>query len=105
MADMFEQGELFVYVNGDRWELGQVKRPREDGKYACWYHTGDTASVTNPENMHKLANAGFSHIEREDNTAERKVVGDTTKHCECGWCGQSVDPWNSYCRGCGRRFV
>lgn len=41
----------------------------------------------------------------KDETAERKVVGDTTKHCECVHCGQSVDPWDSYCRGCGRRFI
>lgn len=60
MSDTFKPGELFVYTNGDRWELGKVKRLREDGKYACWYSTGDTAAVTPPEHMHKLENAGYS---------------------------------------------
>ena len=63
MSDTFKPGELFVYTNGDRWELGKVKRLREDGKYACWYSTGDTAAVTPPENMHKLENAGYSRAE------------------------------------------
>ena len=63
MSDTFKSGELFVYTNGDRWELGKVKRLREDGKYACWYSTGDTAAVTPPEHMHKLENAGYSRAE------------------------------------------
>ena len=63
MSDTFKPGELFVYTNGDRWELGKVKRLREDGKYACWYSVGDTAAVTSPEHMHKLENAGYSHVE------------------------------------------
>lgn len=62
-GEIFKPGELFVYTNGDRWELGMVKRLREDGKYACWYSTGDTAAVTPLEHMHKLENAGFSHAE------------------------------------------
>lgn len=54
----FEIGELFVYVNGDRFELGKVKRPNSTGTgYFCWYHTGTTAANTPIEYMHKLENA------------------------------------------------
>jgi hypothetical protein len=60
----FESGELFVYVNGERWELGQVKSKARDGAYFCWYSTGDTAACTPVANMHKLENAGWSHVER-----------------------------------------
>ena len=55
-----------MYTNGDRWELGKVKRPNNDGSgYFCWYSTGDTAANTPVECMHKLANAGWSRIEGE----------------------------------------
>ena len=73
MSETFKSGELFVYTNGDRWELGKVKRLREDGKYACWYSTGDTAAVTPPERMHKLENAWFSR-------AACLSVGDILSH-------------------------
>lgn len=65
-GETYEPGELFVYTNGDRWELGQVKRPNNDGTgYFCWYTVGDTAANTPVERMHKLANAGWSHVEGE----------------------------------------
>ena len=54
----FEKGEIFVYVNGDRYELGKVKQPNNDGTgYFCWYSSGDTAANTPVEYMHKLVNA------------------------------------------------
>ena len=64
MSETYQPGELFVYVNGDRWELGQVKRPNNTGDgYFCWYSTGDTAANTPTECMHKLANARWSHVD------------------------------------------
>ena len=73
MSDTFKPGELFVYTNDDRWELGKVKRVREDGKYACWYSVGDTVAVTPPDHMHKLENARYSR-------AECLSVGDILSH-------------------------
>ena len=65
MSDAYENGELFVYVNGDRWELGMVKRPNNTGDgYFCWYSRGDTAANTPIECMHKLANSGWTHVEQ-----------------------------------------
>ena len=62
--ERFTEGELFVYVNGDRWELGMVKRPNNTGDgYFCWYSTGDTAANTPVDHMHKLANHGFTKVE------------------------------------------
>lgn len=73
--DRYEPGELFVYVNGDRWELGQVKRENNDGTgYFCWYSTGDTCANTPTSCMHKLANAGWSHVEQ--GWGERKADGN-----------------------------
>jgi hypothetical protein len=54
----FKEGELFIYKNGDRCEIGIVKRPNNtnDG-YFCYYHEGDTAANTPVENMFKLVNS------------------------------------------------
>ena len=63
----FRPGELFVYTRDgecQHMELGQVARKVDDETYACWYSTGDTAARTNIRNMRKLANAGWSHVER-----------------------------------------
>ena len=74
MSDTFKPGELFVYTNGSHWELGQVKRVVVEGEaYFCWYSTGDTAARTPVERMHKLENAGFSHV-------ECVTVGDILSH-------------------------
>lgn len=59
----YKPGELFVYTNGSTWELGEVKRKVNDTTYACYYSMGDTAAMTPVDHMHKLVNAGWSHIE------------------------------------------
>ena len=104
----FEPGELFVYTNGDRWELGQVKRPNNTGTgYFCWYSTGDTCANTPVEKMHKLANAGWSHVERagDDGTCEMEYVPDWMGwHClKCDNIRQGLkDQKPRFCPECGR---
>jgi len=74
----FENGELFVYTNGDRWELGMVKRPNNSGDgYFCWYSRGDTAANTPTSRMHKLSNDGFTHIEQLLDAATVDAVPET----------------------------
>ena len=61
----FKNGEYFIYVNGDRYELGKVKRPNNTGDgYFCWYHEGDTAANTPTNCMHKLINGCIISAER-----------------------------------------
>ena len=58
MQKRFKRGELFVYANGERFEIGKVKSPNAKGDgYFCWYHEGSTAANTPARCMHKLANA------------------------------------------------
>ena len=40
-----------------------------------------------------------------DQEANMEVVGGTTKYFECTRCHHPVDPGDSYCRQCGRRFI
>ena len=113
-VDEYEPGELFVYANGDRWELGQVKRVNNNGSgYFCWYSTGDTAANTPTRCMHKLANAGWSHIEQECEVS----VGTGEQrgwwvYSECGVMFDMVgalavknEEKPSYCPGCGAKVV
>ena len=52
----FYEGEYIIYQNGDRYELGKIKRITDDGAFV-YYTCGDTASKTPFECMHKLSNA------------------------------------------------
>ena len=51
----FKEGELIIYQNGDRFEIGKIKRITEDGAFV-WYHEGETAAKTPFDCMHKLVN-------------------------------------------------
>lgn len=43
----FEEGELFVYMNGDNAAIGKVKRKNSTGDgYFCYYSSGETAANT-----------------------------------------------------------
>lgn len=56
--EKFKVGEYIIYVNGDRYELGIIKRLTEDGAFIC-YHEGETAAKTPYDLIHKLIN-GFT---------------------------------------------
>ena len=60
----YARGEYFVYRNGDRQELGMVKRRIDDETYACYYSMGDTAAHTPVDHMHRLENGMFSPASR-----------------------------------------
>jgi len=51
----FYEGDYIIYQNGDRYEIGKIKRIVPDGAFV-WYHNGETAAKTPFEQMHKIAN-------------------------------------------------
>ena len=51
----FQEGEYIIYRNGDRYEIGKIKRIVSDGAFV-WYTEGDTAAKTPFDCMHKLVN-------------------------------------------------
>ena len=53
-----KEGEYIVYQNGERFEIGKIKRITNDGAFV-WYHEGETAAKTPFDCMHKLVN-GFT---------------------------------------------
>lgn len=54
--DQFEEGQLIIYQNGDRYEIGKIKRIVENGAFV-YYSSGETAAKTPFDLMHPLANA------------------------------------------------
>ena len=84
----FEVGEVVLYQNGEKFELGVVKqvvpveikdRLKQDGlfgepsgetthveyKYFVNYHTGDTAAMTPEYTLHKIVNLYAFDIKRK----------------------------------------
>lgn len=51
----FKVGELIIYTNGDRYEIGKIKQ-LYDNCAAVYYSDGDTAARTPYDHMHKLTN-------------------------------------------------
>ena len=55
MDNQFHEGEYIIYQNGDRYEIGKIKRIVSDGAFV-WYSDGDTAAKTPFDCMHKIMN-------------------------------------------------
>lgn len=51
----FYEGDYIIYQNGDRYEIGKIKRIVPDGAFV-WYHSGETTSKTPFDQMHKIIN-------------------------------------------------
>lgn len=73
MENKFKQGQHIIYRNGERYEIGKIKRVTEDGAFV-YYSEGDTAAKTPFECMHPLTNEyviketslGGEHVIRPD---------------------------------------
>lgn len=51
-----KENELILYQNGDRFEIGKIKRLTATGAFV-WYSNGDTAAKTPYRCIHKIINA------------------------------------------------
>ena len=51
----FREGDYIIYQNGDRYEIGKIKRIVDDGAFV-WYSSGVTAAKTSFVDMHKITN-------------------------------------------------
>ena len=66
----FKAGDLVIYSDGYVFRIGKVKRVTEDGAFV-WYHSGETASLSPMDCLHKLEN---SHA-----IIEERLGGDAGK--------------------------
>ena len=51
----FKEGQLIIYRNGDKYEIGKIKRVVKDGAFVH-YSSGETAAKTPFDLMHPLVN-------------------------------------------------
>lgn len=65
----FKEGEYVIYQNGDRCDLGKIKRI-VNGSIFVYYTSGDTASKTPISHLHKLTNA---YVIRETSLGDEDV--------------------------------
>ena len=56
MIEKFNVGDLIIYQNGNRYEVGKIKRLTEDGAFV-WFSTGETAAKTPFDAMNRIENA------------------------------------------------
>lgn len=54
--ETFKEGQLIVYHNGEKYEIGKIKRVVKDGAFV-YYSSGETAAKTPFDLMHPLVNA------------------------------------------------
>lgn len=54
--EKFKEDQLIVYHNGDKYEIGKIKRIVQDGAFV-YYSSGETAAKTPFDLMHPLYNA------------------------------------------------
>ena len=62
----YEAGEPVIYTNGDKIELGIVKKACGGDEYFVNYHTGDTAARTHARHLSKISNRYAYRIVRLD---------------------------------------
>lgn len=130
----FKPGEYIIYQNGERFELGKIKRVTDDGAFV-YYHEGDTAAKTPFDCMQKLINAytikadslggedpgkppvwkngeTVFHVSRADGTGgfEKNKWAEWTCPA-CGWfVGEQYIPRHhnqqksNFCSRCGQRI-
>jgi len=53
--EKFKEGQLIVYRNGDKYEIGKIKQIVSDGAFV-YYSCGETAAKTPFDLMHPLVN-------------------------------------------------
>lgn len=51
----FEVGQYVIYVNGDKFEIGQIKSLERNGA-RVFYHAGNTAALTPYRCLHQIKN-------------------------------------------------
>lgn len=75
LKDMFEPGEIVVFNDGYRIQLGEVKKknPMVEDNYFVYYSTGDTAASTDACYLHKTEN-GYAFKRRKNTECLKEIL-------------------------------
>lgn len=53
----FREGQIIIYEGSNGYELGKIKKIKDDRSAWIWYTSGDTAALTLFERIRPLINA------------------------------------------------
>lgn len=69
--------------------------------HECWDATEGKVNVTIAMTPERAAAGEFTRPKAAPVTVGDSGTDCATGHCECGACGQPIDPWDNFCRHCG----
>lgn len=52
----FQKGQLVIYKGTNGYEIGKIKRIKDNNSAWIWYHSGDTAALTDFNSIKPLTN-------------------------------------------------
>lgn len=52
----FQKGQLVIYKGSNGYELGKIKKIKDNKSAWIWYHSGDTAALTDFDLIKPLIN-------------------------------------------------
>lgn len=52
----FQKGQLVIYKGSNGYELGKIKKIKDNNSAWVWYHSGDTAALTDFDLIKPLIN-------------------------------------------------
>lgn len=52
----FEKGQLVIYKGSNGYEIGKIKKIKDNNSAWVWYHSGDTAALTDFDLIEPLVN-------------------------------------------------
>lgn len=70
----FKEGQLVLYKGVNGYEIGKIKRIRDDNQAFVWYHGGDTVALTDLDLLQPIINDHC--IQEIINKGEDKVQTD-----------------------------
>lgn len=111
MQKQFQEGQYVIYQNGDRFEIGKIKRIVSDGAFV-YYSAGDTAAKTPFDCMHPIQNGYViwktslggktrTDWQRRNNPNYSPFDGSGEYLYTCSGCGGTQAYETRYCPDCG----
>ena len=52
----FKEGQLVIYKGANGYEIGKIKRIKNNNQAFIWYHSGDTAALTDFDLIQPITN-------------------------------------------------
>ena len=52
----FKEGQLVIYEGSNGYEIGKIKKIKDDHSAWIWYHSGDTTALTDFDLINPLIN-------------------------------------------------